>query len=75
MRCCASENGAGFFGLEKLGRLAVGRPATFLVARGSVQQLPRKLSYLEGIYVGGKPSTAYRKNPRKTSPGRPLAGP
>jgi imidazolonepropionase-like amidohydrolase len=72
---CASENGAGFFGLEKLGRLAVGRPATFLVARGSVQQLPRKLSYLEGIYVAGEPSPAYRKNPRKTPPNRPLAAP
>jgi len=62
---CASENGARFFGLEKLGRLAVGRKATFLMARGTVQQLPRKLSYLEGIYVDGVPSATYRKNPAK----------
>ncbi len=59
---CASENGARFFGMEKLGMLAVGRKATFLIARGTAQQLPRKLSYLEGIYVDGLPSIAYRKN-------------
>ena len=63
---CASENGARFFGMEKLGTLTVGRKATFLIARGTVQQLPRKLSYLEGIYVDGAPSVAYRKNPVKT---------
>lgn len=63
---CASETGARFFGMENLGALAVGRQATFLVARGTVQQLPRKLSYLEGIYVNGAPSEAYRKNPVKT---------
>jgi imidazolonepropionase-like amidohydrolase len=63
---CASENGARFFGMEKLGTLTVGRNATFLITRGTVQQLPRKLSYLEGIYVDGAPSNAYRKNPVKT---------
>ncbi|MFH1218118.1 MAG: amidohydrolase family protein [Pseudomonadota bacterium] len=63
---CASEIGAGFFGMEKLGTLTVGRKATFLIARGTVKQLPRKLSYLEGIYVDGAPSLAYRKNPVKT---------
>ena len=62
---CASENGAKFFGLERLGRLTVGRNATFLLTRGTVQQLPRKLSYLEGIYVDGVPSIIYRKNPVK----------
>jgi imidazolonepropionase-like amidohydrolase len=60
---CASENGARFFGMEKLGALTIGRKATFLITRGTVQQLPRKLSYLEGIYVDGVPSTTYRKNP------------
>jgi len=63
---CASEHGARFFGMEKLGALTVGRQATFLIARGTVQQLPRKLSYLEGIYIDGKPSGTYRKNPIKT---------
>jgi imidazolonepropionase-like amidohydrolase len=62
---CASENGARFFGMEKLGMLTVGRPATFLLTRGTVQQLPRKLSYLEGIYIDGAPSGSYRKNPFK----------
>jgi len=64
---CATENGARFFGLEKLGTLAVGRQATFLIARGAGQQLPRKLSYLEGIYVDGAPSSIYRKNPVRTA--------
>ena len=58
---CASENGAKFFGMEKLGTLGVGRPATFLIGRGMAQQLPRKLSYLEGIYVDGSPSPVYQK--------------
>lgn len=62
----ASENGARFFGMEKLGKLTEGQKATFLIARGTMQQLPRKLSYLEGIYVDGEPSTVYRKNPVKT---------
>ncbi len=60
---CASENGAGFFDMEKLGKIAVGRKASFLITRGTPQQLPRKLAYLEGIYVDGAPSTAYCKNP------------
>ncbi len=63
---CATANGAAFFGLERLGALGVGRQATFLITRGSVQQLPRKLSYLEGIYIDGEVSGAYRKNPVKT---------
>jgi imidazolonepropionase-like amidohydrolase len=56
---CASDNGARFFGMEDLGVLAVGRKATFLVARGTVQQLPRKLAYLENIYVDGAPGNAF----------------
>ncbi|MFW8600421.1 amidohydrolase family protein [Desulfobacterota bacterium M19] len=62
---CASDNGARFFGMETLGALTVGRRATFLLTRGTVQQLPRKLSYLEGIYVDGVPSPIYHKNPVK----------
>ncbi|GAB4342917.1 MAG: hypothetical protein Kow0089_18350 [Desulfobulbaceae bacterium] len=61
--CCASENGARFFGMDGLGMLAPGRRATFLITRGSPGQLPRKLSYLEGIYVNGAPSPAYSKHP------------
>lgn len=68
---CASEQGARFFGMDNLGALAVGRPATFLVARGMPQQLPRKLAYLEGIYLGGRPSDSYRKNPVKVVHPRP----
>ncbi len=60
---CASATGAGFFNMANLGALAVGRQATFLAARGTAQQLPRKLSYLEAIYIDGAPSIAYRKNP------------
>ncbi|MBM9536110.1 amidohydrolase family protein [Desulfobulbus alkaliphilus] len=65
---CATENGARFFGMEDLGALKVGRQATFLITRGTPQQLPRKLAYLEGIYVHGAPSSAYRKNPVKVVP-------
>ena len=57
----ASEHGARFFGMDGLGMLAPGRRATFLAVRGTVKQLPRKLSYLEDIYIDGRPSTAYRK--------------
>ncbi|MFC1827574.1 amidohydrolase family protein [Thermodesulfobacteriota bacterium] len=53
---CASDNGAGFFGMKNLGALTVGHQATFLVARGTVPLLPRKLAYLENIYVDGAPS-------------------
>lgn len=62
---CASANGAEFFGMEQLGALQVGRKATFLITRGTLPQLPRKLSYLEGIYVNGAPSAGYHKNPLK----------
>jgi len=62
----ASSNGARLLGLEDIGLLKVGRPANFLVARGTPAQLPRKLSYLEDIFFGGKSSGVYRKNPVKT---------
>ncbi len=61
---CASATCAGFFAMDRIGILAVGKRATFLVARGTVKQLPRKLSYLEGIYIDGSPSSAYQKTPR-----------
>ncbi len=65
--CCASENGASFFAMNTLGALTVGSRATFLSTRGTVKQLPRKLSYLEGVYVDGLPSRMYRKVPAKSS--------
>nr|WP_321467722.1 amidohydrolase family protein [uncultured Desulfobulbus sp.] len=61
----ASEAGARFFSMARIGALQVGRPATFLVTRGTPHQLPRKLAYLENIYLNGIPSAAYRKNPVK----------
>lgn len=60
---CASENGANFLGMSNLGTLTVGNTATFLITRGTVNQLPRKLSYLEGIYIHGVPSSIYGHNP------------
>ena len=62
---CATSNGARLLGLDDFGLLTQGKTATFLVARGAPPQLPRKLSYLEGIYINGQPSTMYRKNPIK----------
>jgi len=59
---CATENNARLLGLEsEFGRIAVGKPAHFLVARGTPAQLPRKLSYLEALYLNGSPSEFYRK--------------
>lgn len=60
---CASEQGARFFGVAQIGALMVGGPATFLLTRGTPHQLPRKLAYLEGVYVNGAPSSSYRKTP------------
>jgi imidazolonepropionase-like amidohydrolase len=63
---CATYNGAKLLGIDKdMGLLEAGRPATFLVARGTPAQLPRKLSYLENIYMAGKPCVIYKKNPVK----------
>lgn len=64
---CASKNGADFFEMKTLGTLEIGRNATFLITRGSVKQLPRKLAFLEGIFVNGSPSTSYRKTPHESS--------
>ncbi len=59
---CATENNAHLLGLQSdFGRIGVGKPAHFLVARGTPAQLPRKLQYLEAIYLDGSPSTFYRK--------------
>ena len=62
---CATGNGAKLLGLDDFGLLTKGRAATFLVARGAPSQLPRKLSYLEAIYLNGQPSRLYHKNPVK----------
>ncbi len=53
---CASVNGARFFGMDGLGPLTPGHRATFLITRGTAGQLPRKLSYLEGLYINGEPA-------------------
>ena len=52
---CATYNGARLLGLEEIGRIAKGRPANFIVARATPAMLPRKLSYLEAIYLNGRP--------------------
>lgn len=62
---CATSNGARLLDLDDFGLLVKGKAATFLVARGGPPLLPRKLSYLEGIYLNGQPSTLYRKNPSR----------
>lgn len=62
---CATSRGAELLGLDEFGLLTQGHKATFLITRGSPAQLPRKLSYLEAIYVDGAPSKYYRKNPVK----------
>ena len=64
---CATDHGARLLGLENLGALEVGKPAHFLVTRGSPAQLPRKLTYLETIYLNGSPSEVYRRDPDYTT--------
>lgn len=64
---CASEQSARLLGLENFGEIRVGKPANFLVTKGTPAQLPRKLSYLEAIYLNGKPSPIYRRDPDYTS--------
>lgn len=60
-----SRVGAELLGLHNFGLLAAGCPAHFLVARGTPAQLPRKLTYLEAIFLDGQASPLYRKNPVK----------
>lgn len=62
----ASTVGADFFNMKHIGSLTPGNRATFLVTRGTVKQLPRKLAYLEQIYHDGIASRAYSKHPRAT---------
>jgi cytosine/adenosine deaminase-related metal-dependent hydrolase len=58
---CSPENGACIFRMQGLGALTVGGRANFLVVRGTLKQLPRKLSYLEAMYLDGVPSPGYSK--------------
>jgi imidazolonepropionase-like amidohydrolase len=51
----ATSNGAKLLGIEGTGLIARGRPAQFIVARATPAMLPRKLSYLEAIYLDGEP--------------------
>lgn len=62
---CVCYNGARLLGLQDIGILSKGKAATFIVSRGAPAQLPRKLSYLEAIYMDGVASTSYLKNPVK----------
>jgi len=53
---CATYNGACLLGVDhKIGLIAKGQAANFIVAWGTPAQLPRKLSYLEAIYINGRP--------------------
>ena len=52
---CGSVNGANILGIDEIGCIARGKPANFIVARATPAMLPRKLSYLQAIYLGGIP--------------------
>lgn len=62
---CATVVGADLLGFPEIGRLQKGKRANFIVSRGTRQQLPRKLGYLEAVFLDGTPSPFYRKNPVK----------
>lgn len=64
---CATENGARLLGIDELGMITPGKPAHFLVTRGTPSQLPRKLGYLEALYIDGRPSSIYRRTPDYTN--------
>ncbi len=72
---CATDRAARLLGLDtELGQIEVGKPAHFLVARGMPAQLPRKLAYLEAIYLHGRPSQLYRRDPEYTELRKPYKG-
>lgn len=52
--CCATRNGARLLGMDDIGHLKVGKPATFIVARATPAMLIRKLAYLEAMYNEGR---------------------
>ncbi len=52
--CCATRNGARLLGMEDVGHLKIGMPATFIVARATPAMLIRKLAYLEAMYNEGR---------------------
>lgn len=56
---CATQNGARLLGMDSVGHLAVGKPATFIVARATPAMLMRKLAFLEAMYIEGE--EAFRK--------------
>ena len=64
---CATKHGASLLGVEDFGAIEPGKPAHFLATRGTPSQLPRKLTYLETIYLNGRPSQAYRRDPDYTT--------
>ncbi len=68
---CATYNGSRLLGIDDMGRVAKGRPANFIVARGAASQLPGRLSSLEAIYREGMVLKGNQKNPLKVViPGR-----
>lgn len=69
---CATHRGAQLLGIDnEFGLLEKGRPAHFLVVRGTPPQLLRKLRFLEAVYLHGKPSEHYRSLLRKARVHRP----
>ena len=64
---CATRHGARLLGTKDFGTIEPGRPASFLATRGTPSQLPRKLTYLETIFLNGRPSQAYRRDPDYTT--------
>jgi imidazolonepropionase-like amidohydrolase len=72
---CATARAARLLGLDdELGQIAVGQPAHFLVTRGTPSQLPRKLTNVEAIYLHGRPSELYRRDPEYTNLRKPYKG-
>ncbi len=51
---CAAKNGADLLGLEGRGQIKAGRPADFIVVKGSPKDLPGSLKQIQAIYLNGQ---------------------
>ncbi|MBW1721318.1 MAG: amidohydrolase family protein [Deltaproteobacteria bacterium] len=68
---CATEQGAALCGYQgKVGRLAAGWEATFIVIRGGPEELPGALASPEKIYFKGRPLEEIEGKPGPEAPNR-----
>ncbi len=52
---CATSNGSKLLGIDKIGKLAKGKPATFIAVKGNPSEFPENLKKINSIYINGRP--------------------